>query len=202
MFPDSNRRQTSLEKLKPKRHSAKALRLLPSILRGNKSIFHMTLSARGVLWLLSTIAVPAGAAHLTCTVFPPRWQTAFSQGCFRGGEPSPGWRFWGGQLAAGVVTVAAAMCIVWHPAAQPGALLFTHPVPVVSGMPTTRPTGYDAQKGGQPSPDPPPPFRPNHQVAGDPQGIHSPSRLSAPAPQPNKSPPGADAKSLCVANSR
>lgn len=44
MFPDSNRRQTSLEKLKPKRHSAKALRLLPSILRGNESIFHMTFS--------------------------------------------------------------------------------------------------------------------------------------------------------------
>lgn len=95
MFPDSNRRQTSLEKLKPKRHSAKALRLLPSILRGNKSIFHMTLSARGVLWLFLTIAVPAGAAHLTCTVFQPRWQTAFSQGCFRGGEASPGLAFLG-----------------------------------------------------------------------------------------------------------
>lgn len=93
MFPDSNRRQTSLEKLKPKRHSAKALRLLPSILRGNKSIFHMTLSARGVLWLFLTIAVPAGAVHLTWTVFQQRWQTFFSQGRrlprhFRGGEPS------------------------------------------------------------------------------------------------------------------
>lgn len=104
MFPDSNRRQTSLEKLKPKRHSAKALRLLPSILRGNKSIFHMTLSARGVLWLFLTGAVPAGAVFLTCTALQQRWQMAFSRGhrapwCFGGGErswlpaaaqPSPG----------------------------------------------------------------------------------------------------------------
>lgn len=94
MFPDSNRRQTSLEKLKPKRHSAKALRLLPSILRGNKSIFHMTLSARGVLWLFLTGAVPAGAVFLTCTGLQQRWQMAFSRGHraprhFGGGEP--GW---------------------------------------------------------------------------------------------------------------
>lgn len=91
MFPDSNRRQTSLEKLKPKRHSAKALRLLPSILRGNKSIFHMTLSARGVLWLFLAGAVPAGAVFLTWTGLQQRWQMAFSRGhrgVLGGGEPS------------------------------------------------------------------------------------------------------------------
>lgn len=138
MFPDSNRRQTSLEKLKPKRHSAKALRLLPSILRGNKSIFHMTLSAHGVLWLFSTIAVPAGAVHLTCTVFQQRWQMAFSQGCrlprrFRGGEtslletaalPIPGLAFLGWSNCPGCCDSGSCM---WHPKAQPGALLFTHP---------------------------------------------------------------------------
>lgn len=53
----------------------------------------MTLSARGVLWLFLTIAVPAGAVHLTCTAFQQRWQMAFSQGRglprrFRGVEPS------------------------------------------------------------------------------------------------------------------
>lgn len=106
MFPDSNRRQTSLEKLKPKRHSAKALRLLPSILRGNKSIFHMTLSARGVLWLFLTGAVPAGAVFLTCTGLQQRWQMAFSRGHralrrSRGGEP--GWIRAAAQPSPGMV---------------------------------------------------------------------------------------------------
>jgi len=39
----------------------------------------MTLPARGVLWLFSTIAVPAGAVDLTHTALRRRWQMAFSQ---------------------------------------------------------------------------------------------------------------------------
>lgn len=40
----------------------------------------MTLPARGVLWLFSTTAVPAGAVHLTRTALRRRWQMAFSRG--------------------------------------------------------------------------------------------------------------------------
>lgn len=137
MFPDSNRRQTSLEKLKPKRHSAKALGLLPSILRGNKSIFHMTLSARGVLWLFLTGAVPAGAVFLTCTGVAAAMANGFFSGAPRHlqgwGKPagsqqllSPvlGWRFWRGQNSL--------------------ALLFPILVLVDSGVPTSSTHRSDA----------------------------------------------------------
>lgn len=173
MFPDSNRRQTSLEKLKPKRHSAKALRLLPSILRGNKSIFHMTLSARGVLWLFLTIAVPAGAVHLTCTVFQQRWQMAFSQRRrlprrFRVENPACSkqllcpllcWHFWGGPIAPGGTMVAAAMCSVAYVAPRStteGSVTYPSLCWQFQACQPAAPTGTDAGKGGQPSPNPSP----------------------------------------------
>lgn len=40
----------------------------------------MTLSARGVLWLFLTGAVPAGAVFLTCTGLQQQWQMDFSRG--------------------------------------------------------------------------------------------------------------------------